>query len=194
MTAGRLIKKCIFAAILGSFSCAGFAAPVTYTLDDNHTSVLWHINHFGFSNPSGKWMASGTLILDKDAPQNDKVNATIQVASLTTGVKELDEHLQGKLFFDTAEYPVATFVSNKVDVLSPTTAKVSGLLTLRGVTKPVVLNVKLNKVGVNPISNKNSVGFSATATINRSDFGMTTLIPEISDKVNLDIEAEAYAG
>jgi polyisoprenoid-binding protein YceI len=154
--------------------------------------VLWHVNHFGFSNPSGKWMAEGTLVLDTAKPENSKVNATIHVATLTTGLTDLDEHLKSPLFFDATKFPEATFVSNKVVVTGKTTATVSGMLTLHGVTKPVTLNVILNKTGVNEITNKNSVGFSATAKINRSDFGINTLLPGVSDEIVLDIQSEAF--
>jgi polyisoprenoid-binding protein YceI len=177
-------------ALIFGFSSFVQAAD-TYTLDPNHTYVLWHINHFGFSNPSGKWMAQGTLILDQANPQNSKVNVTIQIANLVTGVPELDAHLKEPLFFDAAKFPTATFVSDKVDVTGKNTAKVHGMLTVHGVTKPIVLNVTLNKIGINPINNKQTAGFSATATLDRSDYGITTLIPDISDLVKINIEMEA---
>ena len=163
-----------------------------YTLDPMHTYVLWHINHFGFSNPSGKWLAQGKLVLDEAKPQNSKVNATIQIASLVTGIAELDKHLMGPLFFDATQFPTATFVSDKVNLTGKKTAKVHGMLTVHGVSKPVSLDVTLNKIGENPISNKMSVGFSAVTTIKRSDYGITTLLPGLSDEVKLNIEAEAY--
>ena len=77
-------------------------------------------------------------------------------------------------------------------MLNKDTAKVHGMLTLHGVTKPVTLNVTLNKTGVNPISNKNSVGFTASTEIKRSDFGMNTLLPDVGDEVTIQIGAEAY--
>ena len=173
------------------FSISVYAAE-TLTLDPNHTYILWHIKHFGFSTQAGKWYATGTLVIDKDKLQDSKVNATIQVADVVTGLPELDKHLKGKLFFDTEQFPTATFVSDKVDVTGKTTAKVHGMLTLHGVTKPVVLDVSLNQVGKNPISDKMTAGFSAKTKIKRSDFGITTLSPGLSDEVNLDIQAEAY--
>jgi polyisoprenoid-binding protein YceI len=173
------------------FMPTSFAAE-TFTLDPNHTYVLWHIKHFGFSTQVGKWYASGTLILDKDKPANSKVNAVIKVADIATGLPELDAHLKGKLFFDTAQYPTATFVSDKVDLVGDKAAKVHGLLTLHGVTKPVILNVTLNQSGVSPITDNPTVGFTATAAIKRSDFGINTLQPGLGDDVTLDIDAEAY--
>lgn len=176
-----------------SLPAAVFAAAETFTLDPHHTYVLWHIKHFGFSIQAGKWyISSGTLVLDKDKPQDSKVNANIKVADVVTGIPELDKHLRGKMFFDADKYPDATFVSNKVDVTGKTSAKVEGTLTLHGVSKPVTLNVKLNKYGVNPINNKMTAGFSASAKIKRSAFGITTLAPGLGDEVNLDIEAEGY--
>lgn len=179
----------VLLGLLYSFSV--YAAAETFTLDPQHTYVLWRINHLGFSTQAGKWYATGTLELDKDKPQNSKVNATIKVADVITGIPELDKHLKGKLFFDVDQYPTATFVSNRVDVISKNTAKVYGVLTLHGISKPVVLNVKLNQAGKNPVSEKMTAGFSASTKIKRSDFGMNTLLPALGDEVQLDIEAEA---
>jgi polyisoprenoid-binding protein YceI len=171
------------------------AAPspgqVDYILDNTHSYVLFHINHFGFSNPSGKWMVDGTVALDKDKPQNSKVDVTIQLATLTTGVPLLDTHLKSKEFFDTDQYPTATFVSDKVTMEGKDKAKVHGILTLHGVSKPVTLAVTLNKIGTNPITEKETAGFSATAKLKRSDFDITNFLPSVGDDVVLDIQAEA---
>lgn len=181
-----------YLTLLLFFSCTiAFAASDTYQFDQNHTYVLWHINHFGFSNPSGKWLAEGTLTLDQAKPQNSTVNVTINTADISTGIPQLDEHLKGPLFFDVTKFPTATFVSNKVTVIGKTTAKVAGILTVHGVSKPVTLSVTLNKIGINPINNKMTVGFSASTTIKRSDFGMSTLLPGLGDEVKINIEAEA---
>src|SRR5579864_748698 len=96
------------------FSCVASAAD-TYTFDPNHSFLLWHISHFDFSHPSGKWMvAEGTLSLDKDKPQNSKVSVIIHVNKMITGIPELDKHLKGPLFFDIVKYPQAKFVSDKI--------------------------------------------------------------------------------
>lgn len=167
-------------------------ATETLTLDPNHTYVLWHIQHFGFSTQVGKWYAAGTLILDNDKLQNSKVNATIPMAKIVTGLPDLDEHLKGKLFFDVVQFPTATFVSDKIEITSKKTAKVAGTLTLHGVAKPVVLVVKLNKIGINPITNNITYGFSGHTTLRRSDFGINTLLPGLGDVVAIDVEAEAF--
>lgn len=170
------------------------AAVENYTFDTAHTYVLWHINHFGFSNPSGKWYANGTLAFDDAKPQDSKVTVKIDVASLDTGNPELDKHLKSANFFDVKQFPDATFVSNKVTKTGKNSAKVQGLLTLHGVTKPITLNILLNKTGENPITNKMTMGFSATGKLKRSDFGMNSFLPGLSDDVTLNIEAEAYKG
>jgi polyisoprenoid-binding protein YceI len=168
-----------------------FAAAQTFQLDPNHTSVLWHISHFGFSSPSGKWQAAGTLMLDKTKPENSTVNVTIKVATVDTGVAALDEHLRSKAFFDVDQFPTATFQSDKVKLSGKDGAKVTGVLTLHGVSKPVTLNVKLNKMGINPITEKEAVGFTAETLLKRSEFGMDTLLPGLGDDVRINIEAEA---
>lgn len=167
-------------------------AATTYILDPQHSYVMWHISHFDFSNPSGKWFVQGTLVFDKDHPENSKVKATINVADFVTGIPELDKHLKGKSFFDVAKFPTATFVSNKVVVTGKNSAKVTGLLTIHGISKPVTLNVTLNKEGMSVISNKETVGFTASTILKRSDFGITTLLPGLGDAVKIDIEVEAY--
>jgi polyisoprenoid-binding protein YceI len=188
----RNIFCLVFFVISSLFCTLANAKSENYTFDPHHTSVVWHISHFGFSNPSGKWMVSGSVILDQKNPQNSKVNITIPIKDIVTGVPELDEHLQGPLFFDAKKFPTAAFVSNKVEVTDKTTAKVYGTLTLHGISKPVILDVILNKSGVNPITNKPSVGFSAAAELKRSDYGMSTLLPGVGDDVKINIEAEAY--
>lgn len=181
----------LLVAFIGFVSTA-YSEPQTLMLDNKHSYVQWSIKHLGFSNQSGKWYVNGELTIDKDHLNKSKVNVTININDFVTGIPDLDKHLRGKLFFDTEKYPTATFVSNRVQVLSQNTAKVYGNLTLRGVTKPVTLNVTMNKTGVNPLTDKQTVGFTATTKIKRSDFGMTTLIPDLGDVVTLHIEAEAY--
>jgi polyisoprenoid-binding protein YceI len=166
-------------------------AADTYELDPTHTYVSWRINHLGFSTQTGKWYATGSLVLDKDHPENSKVNASIKIGDMVTGLPDLDEHLKGKDFFDVAQFPTATFVSNKVEMLGTGKAKVYGTLTLHGIKKPSILMVTLNKAGENPISHKTEAGFSATTSLKRSDFGMKTYLPMLGDDIDLTIEAEA---
>lgn len=180
----------LFALAAVSLASPALAAD-TYKFDGSHTAVTFHIDHFGFSKPSGKFMnVEGTLVLDEKAPANSKVNVTIPITQINTGVAKLDEHLKNKDFFDVEQFPTATFVSEKVDVKDATSATVTGNLTLHGVTKPVVLDVKLNKLGEN-FMKKQTAGFTATTTIKRSDFGISAYLPGLGDDVKIDIESEA---
>lgn len=161
-----------------------------YQLDHDHSYVSWHVNHFGYSNPTGKWMVEGTLKYDKNAPENSEANVTINMANIITGIPELDKHLKGKLFFEVETFPKATFVSNKVKVVDNQITEVSGIVTIHGIARPITLTVKQNKIAKNPITEKPTIGFSAETSLNRSDFGIKTLLPGVSDEVKLNIEVE----
>jgi polyisoprenoid-binding protein YceI len=164
----------------------------TYRFDPEHTYVLWRINHLGFSPQVGKFvMVEGVLKADEAKPSDSKMNVVIQMDKVVTGIPKLDEHLVGSDFFDVAKYPTATFVSNKVVKTGKDTGQVYGTLTLLGVSKPIVLDVKLLKQGVHPMKNMNSLGFVATAKIKRSDFGIKKYLPALGDDVQLEIGAEA---
>lgn len=163
----------------------------TYTLDPDHTYVLWRVSHFGFSSPSGKWHAKGTLVLDERKPEGGKLDVTIDIASLETGLTKFNDHLISDEFLHASKFPTAKFVSDQITITGKNTAKVQGKLTLHGVTKPVILDVTLNKVDISPVSNKKTAGFTATGEFNRSDFGIKAFLPGVGDKVNLLIEAEA---
>jgi polyisoprenoid-binding protein YceI len=190
------MKNFLIRFLITFVSCFSLAhAAENYTIDSDHSYVEWKISHFDFSNPSGKWyIANGTITLDKNKPQDSKVNIKIKIADIITGIPELDKHLKGELFFDVAKFPEATFVSDKVTLTGKNTAKVHGILTVHGVSKPITLMVKLNKIGTNPINNKETVGFSALVTLNRSDYGISALLPGLGDKVQINIETEAFKG
>jgi polyisoprenoid-binding protein YceI len=184
------MKKLLMTAAL-LLAVPGSASAATYTLDPAHTAVEWRISHFGFSSPQGKFpMITGTIDLDEKAPQNAKLSVTVPVANVVTGVEKLDEHLKGKDFFDVETYPTASFVSHKVKLTGKHTAKVEGTLTLHGVSKTETLDVVLNKSGENMFK-KQTVGFTATGAIKRSDYGMKTYLPGLGDEVKLHIESEA---
>jgi polyisoprenoid-binding protein YceI len=179
------------AALLAGSLTPAFAAPETYALEATHTEVVFSWTHFGFSKPTAKFMnAVGTLVLDEAAPAASSVEVSFAIDGLNTGVAALDGHLKSKDFFDAATYPTATFKSTKVDVTGKDTANVTGNLTIHGVTKPVTLAVKLNKIGAN-MKGVKTAGFNATGQIKRSDFGMGAYVPAVSDEITLVITAEA---
>lgn len=187
----KIYLKFLFSLLLFCFANLSYAEPETFTIDPSHSFVEWSISHVGYSHPSGKWFVNGTLVLDKDKPENDKVNVTININDFVTGIPKLDEHLKKEVFFNTEKYPTATFISTKVVKTGKDTANITGDLTLRGVTKPVVLKAKLNKAAVSELTNKFTVGFSATATVKRSEFGITGFTNILGEDVPLTIEVEA---
>lgn len=185
------MKKLLLPITLALFTFSANAAD-TYKFDPHHTSVVWTANHFGFSNPSGKFSeVEGDLVLDEKNPAKSQVNVTVKMINLFTGYANFDNHLKSADFFNIEKFTTATFVSKKVTITGKNTAKIAGDLTLVGVTKPITLNAKLNKIDVSPISQKRTAGFTATAVIKRSDFGIDYAVPSVGDYVKLLIEAEA---
>lgn len=184
-----LITASLFALLISGNS---FAKEEKYTIEPTHTSVLWSANHFGFSDVSGKFNnINGAIVFDEQNPQKSSVDVVIKIAELSSGIAKLDEHLKSKDFFDEKTFPTAKFVSKKITTTGKNKAKIEGELTLLNITKTVVLNAKLNKSGINPISQKQTLGFTASTSIKRSDFGIKYALPGVSDKVDLIIQAEA---
>jgi polyisoprenoid-binding protein YceI len=163
------------------------AKPGSYKVESYHTQVGFSISHFGFTYYSGLFSgATGTLQLDPAKLGTSRLDVSIPVDSVTTTVSKLTDELKGDKWFDTAKFPQAKFVSTQV-VPSADGLTVTGNLTLHGITKPVVLHVRFIGAGVNPIDKAYTVGFEATGTIKRSDFGVTTYLPAVGDEVQLNI-------
>ncbi|WP_457107899.1 YceI family protein [Methylobacterium sp. P5_C11] len=160
----------------------------TYAVDPGHTQVGWRVSHMGFSNYAGGFSdVSGTLELQPKTPASAKLSVKIPVASVTTTSAKLTDELKGDQWLDAAKFPDMTFVSTKVTPAGKDHAKVTGDLTLHGVTKAVTLDVTLVGAGVNPLSKKYTVGFEATGTLKRSEFGVKTYVPLIGDELHLTI-------
>ncbi|MET4677187.1 MULTISPECIES: YceI family protein [unclassified Luteibacter] len=188
----RMLRYVALAGLLATAGTA-VAAPVTYKLDPTHTMVLFSWNHFGFSNPTANLgQVDGTLVYDEAAPTKSTVEVTLPLSGLDTFVPKLDEHLKSADFLDAAKYPNITFKSTKVVSAGKDKLKVTGDLTAHGVTKPVTLDVTLNKVGPHPMMKVQSVGFDATATIKRSDFGVGAYVPNVSDEIKIRITTEGH--
>jgi polyisoprenoid-binding protein YceI len=185
-------RRAALAAALSLFAASAFAAPVTYKLDPNHTNVLASWSHFGFSNPFANFgQADGTLVYDAEDVSKSSVEVKLPLAGLNSFTADFDEHLRSADFFDAAKYPEITFKSTKVESAGKGKLKVTGDLTVKGVTKPAVLDVTLNKAGVQPLAKREAVGFDATTTIKRSEFGVDKYVPNVSDEVKLQITTEA---
>jgi len=169
----------------------------TYAADVNHTIVVWEVDHFGFSKYTGIFgEVTGTLVIDPANAAASKVDVTIPVSKVVTANSALTGHLLragkdgGKPDFFGATPADAKFVSTSVVLDSDgDEAKVTGNLTLNGVTKPVTLDVDFHGAGTNPYNKKATIGFQAETTIKRSDFGVAYGIPAVSDTVELEIHA-----
>jgi polyisoprenoid-binding protein YceI len=186
-----MLRHALSAALLALASAPAFAT--TYTLDPNHTQVQFVWNHYGFTNLTGQFgKIEGTLEFDASDPAKSSVTATIGMGSVDSNSRKLDEKLVTSDYFDVAKFPTATFKSTRVEKgAMPDKLKVTGDLTLHGVTRPVTLDVSVIKVGDHPMRKAPAAGFDATATIKRSEFGITTYLPMAADEVKLHIVAEA---
>lgn len=162
-----------------------------YKVDPFHTQVLFTVNHLGWTEYTGQFTnPTGTLTLDTRVPGNSKVEVSFPIDKVRTSVGELDTGLAGNGFFDAAKFPNATFVSTRVTKTGASTANITGNLTIHGVTRPVVLHARF--VGAGPEfwgDKKEAIGFAATVSVKRSDFGIAQGIPLVSDKVDLVINA-----
>lgn len=177
---------------LASVATFSMAKPVAYTIDPGHTATVFSWSHFGFSTPSANFSdIQGTITVDNEKPANSSVNVTIPVSSINTNVKALDEHIQKAEFFDVEKYPNITFKSTKVQALGKNKYKITGDLTIKGVTKPVVLDAVLNKQAVHPMTKLQTIGFNATTSFNRSAFNVGAYVPNVGDKITVNITTEA---
>lgn len=179
------------------------AAPLhaaTYTLEPDYTQGVLRWNHLGFSNPAAQFsQGQGTLEFDQADPTRSSVKVTIPLATLNTGVPALDEDFRSDSFFDTTRFPTASFQSTKVERGgSANQLTVTGNLTLHGITKPVMLEVTIVRIGTNPRTGLSTIGFGALTTLKRSDFGLGRFVPQVSDEIRIQltsqaVEAKAYA-
>lgn len=188
-----MLVRTLLAASLAMASASALAAAETYTIDSTHTQARFTWNHFGFSNPSGNFdKIEGTITYDAADPANSSVNVTIAIDSINTHVEKLDNHMKSPDLFDAAKYPTATFKSTKVEkAAGEGKFKVTGDLTIHGVTKSVVLDTTLNGAGEHPMKKVPTVGFDASTTIKRSDFGIDFMVPKVSDEIRIKITTEA---
>ncbi|WP_392354973.1 YceI family protein [Brevundimonas sp. LF-1] len=162
-----------------------------YKLDSAHGKITWSVDHLGFSTYVGQFVnVQAELKLDPANPSASTLTATIPLTDVASNSDGLNKHLQTADFFDTANHPVATFRSTRImiDADDPGEATVHGDLTLRGVTRPVVMEVEFNQAG--PTRGGYKAGFDGEATIKRSDFGINFGLPALGDEVKLHIEGE----
>ena len=187
------MKNILLATALALTATGAAAAPEKYELDPSHSQVVFSYNHLGFSTTYGMFSGfAGEIMFDAEDPAASSVNVSMPVMSMFTGWEKRDEHFMSEDFFGATEGDMVTFTSTGIEVTGDTTALITGDLTMNGVTKSVVLDARLNqKADAHPMNSKPWVGFDATTTLLRSDFGVDKFTPFVSDEVAVQISVEA---
>ncbi len=187
-------KLSLASLVLALAAVPAFAAPVSYKIDPTHTDVIATWSHFGYSNPSAHFgRADGTIVYDADNVSASSVEVTLPLAGLNSFTAAFDEHLRNADFFDAEKFPVARFKSTRVESVGEGRLKVTGDLTIKDITRPVVLDVTLNGASDHPMKKVPAIGFDATTTLSRTEFGVGKYAPAVSDEVKIRITTEATA-
>jgi len=185
------MKKLIAFALAASFSLAVSAAPETFNIDPTHSFSRFEYNHFGYSTQVNKFNSTvGKIQIDR-AAKTGSVEVTIDPKKVNTGYDTFNEHLQGPDFFDSAKYPAITYKSTKFNFVGDKLVSVDGNLTIKGITKPVKLEVTSFHCAPHPMLKKEACGANATAKILRSDFNAGKYAPNVSDEVTLGFSIES---
>lgn len=186
-------RLALASALTALMSAPLMAEPVTYTVDDSHTFADFSYNHMGLSQQLNTFeKASGTVVLDLEA-KTGEVDITIDTTSVNTGHEAFNGHIQGEDFLDTAQFPTATFKSTKVVFEENTPTAVEGDLTIKGITKPVTLEILHFNAMPHPMLKKPAMGANAKVDIKRSDFNADKFAPAVSDEVTLTLSFEGIA-
>lgn len=185
------MKNALIAITIAStLSVPAFAAD-SYTVDSRHTFPSFEINHLGFSLQRGRFNSTtGKVTLD-NAAKSGSIDVTIDAASISTGLADLEKHLQSEDFFDVAKYPTIVFKSRKLKFEGDKLVGAEGDFTLHGVTRPVSLKVDHFFCGVHPMNKKINCGANATTTIKRTEYGIAKYVPLLGDEVKISIQVEA---
>lgn len=194
--------------VAGLFGAAVLVAPVTdalaepqeYQFDKGHTQIRISWNHLGLSEQSALFRAySGSVTFDQADVANSAVNVTIDPASIDTGVPKFDDHMKSSDFFHVEQHPEVTFKTTEVVQTGPNTGRMTGDLTIKGITRPVTLDVTLNFTGDHPLAafsdkykGRKAAGFNATGRVLRSEFDLGRNAPLVSDWVDIEINTELF--
>jgi polyisoprenoid-binding protein YceI len=190
----HLVKSiAVIAVAVASFIGGAARAADKYALDPMHTFVVFRITDLGYAHVVGWFTAvAGQLAFDPADVTKSTLNVTIKTASIDTHFAQRNKDLMSPDFLNVAEFPEMTFKSTSIEKTGDKTGKVTGELTLLGVTKPVTMDVTFTKVAPNPFHNNTpTAGFEAHTVIKRSDFGMKAEIPNIGDEVDISIDSQA---
>ncbi|WP_299882268.1 YceI family protein [uncultured Sulfitobacter sp.] len=187
------MKTIMFAtALTMGLGATAATAAEKFVLDASHSQVVFNYNHLGFSTTYGMFSGfEGEIMFDEANPAASSVTVSMPVMSMFTGWEQREGHFMSDDFFGAAEGDLVTFTSTSIEVTGDDTALITGDLSMNDVTKSVVLDAKLNKVGDHPMAGKPWMGFDATTTLMRSDFNVGAFAPAVSDEVQVTISVEA---
>ncbi len=186
------LRTSAMTAALTTLASGAFAEPEKYVLDPSHSQVVFNYNHLGFSTTVGMFSGfEGEIQFDQQDPANSSVSVSFPVRSMLTGWEARFQHFMSDDFFGADDTEVVTFTSTSIELTGDNTANITGDLTLNGVTKSVVLDAVLNKVGTHPVQDQPWAGFSATTKLVRSDYDLGMFAPYVGDEVALNISIEA---
>ncbi len=185
------MKQFVLAAALAAALTPAAAQTTTYTIDPTHTTVIWEALHFGTSTNRGRFdKKEGTVEIDRTA-KTGKIDITIDMASISTGVAPFDGHLKGDQFFDVAKHPTARFTATNIGFNGDQVSEVTGSLTMFGKTGPVTLKGERFNCYMNPFFKREVCGGDFETTIQRSQWGSTYGLPGIPDNIRLIVQVEA---
>jgi len=191
--------KILLPSILGAALVLGASstqAADRYNIDPVHSNIFFLVEHLGYSRMVGQFQDfSGAFVFDAQTPGSGSVEVTIKTASVDTDHDKRDDHLRSPDFFNAAEFPEMAFKSTSIEVTGDKTGKITGEVTLLGVTKPVTIDVTFNKLAPHPLPQYNGVmvaGFSGRGSLKRSDFGMKTFAPALGDEIEVWLEIEGH--
>jgi len=176
----------------GLAAAPAMAAPEAWVLDPSHSQIVFSYDHLGYSTTWGMFSGfEGQISFDQADPAASSVTVSFPVRSMLTGWEGRFQHFMSADFFDAADDELVSFTSTAIEVTGETTAKITGDLSLNGVTKPVVLDAVMNQIGDHPMEQKPWAGFSATTTVLRSEFNVGAFAPFVSDEVQIQLSIEA---
>ena len=191
--AGFYLLLCVWPAV--SYAQALGIPSGTYAIDPGHARVTFSYNHQGLSYPLLRAVdVNGELELDAQSLERSSVAITVAADSIRSNVDYFDRELASPKFFNAGKFPAITFTADRLTMIDDESGVVDGAVTIRGITKPLSLDVTINGAIEHPMTGTPVIGVSATGWLNRSDFELDRFIPAVSDRVDLGIEAEFVLG
>lgn len=185
------MKHAVFLSLTALFSTAAMAVPETYVIEGTHTLPRFSYSHFGYSTQLSRFdKTTGKIVLDRQA-KTGSVEVSVDTTSVDTGYPVFNEHIQGEDFLDTGKYPSMSFISNTLKFEGENLVAVDGILTLKGVSKPVTLTVTSFQCMPHPMLKKDACGANATTVVKRTEFNMGKYAPNVGDEVTITIPVEA---